>query len=119
MVTVSVVVAAPIAFAAVWNDTCNSGELCVFKNGGFTVPKAATTDSDSYYTNNNYPNTVDTLNDSVSSVKNKFVTKDVIWYWDSSYRTNPFCVPAGYIAGSLGSANDEFSSHIVASGGTC
>ncbi len=108
---------ASVAFA--WDATCSCGEACVWKNSPFTVPLAAQAAGDDDYTNNNYPNTSDTINDSVSSVKNRFASNDVVWHFDVQYGGTPFCLNAGWEADPLNSHNDQYSSHLIAISSTC
>jgi hypothetical protein len=110
-----------VALAASWDDTCNaSGDACIWKNGPFVVPLAATTTSDNTYTNDLYPNTQATLNDSASSLKNKFDVHDVVWFIDADYAGDSICVDHNTGVGSLGPTfNDEISSHAVTVGSTC
>lgn len=111
-----VLLAAP---ALAWNLTCGAGEMCNWKNSNFVVPKAALAVSDNTYVGNNYPNTTDSINDSVSSIRNNFSSKDVVWFFDSNYSGTSFCLNPNWESGQLNSHQDEYSSHIVAVGSTC
>jgi hypothetical protein len=80
----------------------------------------ATTTSDNTYTNDLYPNTQATVNDSASSLKNKFDVHDVVWFVDADYAGDSICVDHNTGVGSLAPRfNDEISSHAVTVGSTC
>lgn len=103
--------------AAAWNDSCNSGEACVWLHAPREVPLAAQAADDSNYGNNVYPNTTITLHDSVSSIQNK-KSNAVIWffnYWSGT----AYCLPAGWYAEYLNSHNDQYDSHLTASAASC
>ena len=117
IVAVVVAVLAPIALA--WDATCNAGEMCNWRHANFGVPLAAKDRSDNDYTNDFYPNTQSTLNDSVSSIRNRFNTKDVVWFFDVGYSGTSFCLNPGWESGDLRGHNDQYSSHLVAVGSTC
>lgn len=114
-----VFVALAASQAIAWNATCDSGEMCNWKHASFGVPLAAKPQSDSNYTNDSYPNTQSTLNDSVSSIKNKFNVKDVVWFFHVGYEGTSFCLNPGWKSGDLNAHNDKYSSHLVATGSTC
>lgn len=105
--------------ALAWNDTCNVGEACLWRNGPFVVPLAAKPGSDANYSGNNYPNTQASIDNSVSSIRNYFNVHDVVWFFDPNYSGTSYCEPAGYETGVLNSYNDQFSSHLEATGGAC
>ncbi len=105
--------------ALAWSDTCGNNEACIWENGPFVVPLAANPNGDSNYTNNNYPNTLDNLNDSASSVRNKFDVHDVVWYFDVGYSGTSDCLDHNSGAPNLSGFNDQFSSHLIAAGSTC
>lgn len=102
-----------------WDASCDAGEACVWKNASFVVPLAAQSTGDSDYSNDNYPNTVDSMNDSVSSIRNRFSSNDVVWYFDKSYSGTSFCLNAGWESGQLNAHNDQYSSHLIAASSTC
>ena len=110
-----------VALAVSYDDTCNaSGDACLWKNGPFVVPLAATGVSDHTYTNDDWPNTTATLNDSASSLRNKFDVKDVVWFKDADYAGASICVDHEDAVSTLGpNLNDELSSHAVSVGTTC
>lgn len=111
-------VTATVALA--WNANCSdSGDACVWRHASFGVPLAAKDISDSNYTDDFFPNTQTTLNDQVSSIRNKFNVKDVVYYFDHGYAGTSFCLKAGSQSGDLNTHNDEYSSHLVATGSTC
>lgn len=106
--------------ALAWDATCNaSGDACVWKHWNFGVPLAAKNASDNTYTNDVYPNTQATLNDTVSSIKNKFDVKDVVWFFHADYSGTSFCLDHNSASGDLNAHNDQYSSHLVAVGSTC
>lgn len=59
------------------------------------------------------------MNDSVSSVRNRFGAKDVVFFFDAGYSGLSFCLNAGTKLAQLGGFNDEISSHLVAVSSTC
>jgi hypothetical protein len=105
--------------ALAWNATCDAGEACVWKHGGFVVPRGAQATGDSDYGNNNYPNTQENMNDSVSSIRNRFGQKDVVWFFNAGHSGTSFCLNAGFQSGDLNAHNDEYSSHLIAVSSTC
>ena len=107
------------AAALAWNSTCSTGEVCVWRHADFGEPRAAKGTSDSTYTNDQFPNTQTTINDQVSSVRNRFNVKDVVFHFDADYEGTSFCLRAGFESSYLAGHNDEYSSHIVAAGSTC
>lgn len=114
-----------IAFAidAVWNSSCNSGELCVYKHTMLVAPLAATTTGDTDYGAGAdiYPNSDnDPINNSVSSTKNLKSANDVIWSTGAGPSGSSLCVNANQAAIQLASSlNDRFSAHVVAANDTC
>jgi hypothetical protein len=102
-----------------WDGTCNSGEVCNWSNGPFVAPIAATPNGDNNYSGDVYPGTSQSLNDSVSSVRNRKASNDVLWYPHAGYGGTPLCLDAGTQLGVLGSWNDVFSSHLIAANNTC
>lgn len=112
-------VAIPVALAATWNASCNDQEACVWKHGNFGIPKAAKDGDDGQYNNDNWPNTTDNMNDETSSIKNKYNVKRVFWFFNSGYEGTSFCLQAGWESGDLNSHNDEYSSHLIATSGSC
>ncbi len=105
--------------ALAWDSVCNSGEMCNFSNGPFVSPIAASSSGDNNYSGDVFPGTQQTLNDSVSSIRNLKTNRDVVWYVDAGYRGALRCLDAGYQLGNLGSLNDKFSSHLIAANDTC
>jgi hypothetical protein len=110
-----------VAAAATYDDTCNaSGDACLWQNGPFVVPLAATTSSDSTYADDDWPNSMDSLNNSASSLKNKFGVHDVVWFTLVGFDGDSICVNHDTGVGVLGGTfNDKISSHVVAVGTTC
>lgn len=107
-------VLAPV-LALAWDTSCVSGRVCVYRDSNFGLPLAATTGHDQNYVGDYYPNTNDSINDSISSLKNMYTSKDVVFYHDINYSDSAFCVDSWWQyswAGLLN--NDRFSSHLVA-----
>lgn len=104
------------AFA--WQTSCGDlggGHVCMWENASYQVPKAGKDGSDSNYTGDYYPNTMDSINDSVSSVWNYYPSKDVTWHTDANNGGSALCVDSVSGYGSFGwGYNDAFSSHEVA-----
>lgn len=107
------------AIAAAWDATCSSGEGCVWEHASFQVPLAAQASGDSDYTDSTYPNTQGSLHDSVSSIRNRHSSNDVVWFFHVAYGGTSFCLKGGWESGQLNSHNDQYSSHLVAAAGTC
>lgn len=105
--------------AATWNASCGSGKACVWGDSGYGVPLAATTASESDYGTHNYPNTQTGMNGSVSSIRNRFGAKDVVFYVDAGYSGANLCLNAGGAMASLPGFDDAFSSHVIAIASTC
>jgi len=117
---VGVVAATAFAVDASWDSSCNSGEICNWRNAPYQVPLAATSSSDSDYNAGSdvYPNTTDGINDSVSSVRNLKST-DTVWFTTNNYGGSGYCVPSGFQSDQLGGLNDRFSSHLIAASPAC
>jgi len=115
--SIALVLSATAALA--WDATCNSGEACVWKNSSFQVPLAAQASGDSDYSNDTYPNTQDGMNDSVSSIRNRYSSSDVVFYFSALYNGTSYCLNSGWESGSLMGHNDQYSSHLIAIGSTC
>ena len=107
------------ASALAWDANCVSGKACVWENTSFVVPTAAVSTGDSNHVWSYYPNTTDSLNDTVSSIKNSFSANDVVWFFDSGCSGTSCCLNSGWASGQLNSHNDRYSSHLVAVGSTC
>jgi hypothetical protein len=110
-----------VAAATTYDDTCNaSGDACLWQNGPFVVPLAATTTSDSTYANDDWPNSPDSMNNSASSIKNKFDVHDVIWFTLTDFSGLSICVDHNTGVGVLGdNFDDKLSSHAVVVGSSC
>jgi peptidase inhibitor family I36 len=117
---VGVVAGTALAVDASWDASCNSGEICNWKNAPYQVPLAATSSNDSDYNvgSDVYPNTSEGINDSVSSVRNLKST-DTVWFTSNNYSGSGYCVPPGFQSDQLGSLNDRFSSHLIAASPAC
>lgn len=98
------------------NITCTTTwYICVSKDDGNGVPTAVTASDDSSYVGDYYYNTTDTINDTVSSVKNRSQTGVDVYFWENvSYQGNHYCLDADWYNSNLGSIfwpDDSFSSH--------
>lgn len=118
-VSASALALALSSVAMAWSATCSTNQACDWKDASFGVPLAAIGVSVADYAGSYYPNTVDTLNDSVSSIKNTFSTYDVVWFFDANYSGTSFCLNSGWSSGQLNAHNDQYSSHLIAVGSTC
>jgi hypothetical protein len=86
----------------------------------FVAPRAAKPSGDADYGPDDYPNTDgDGINDSVSSIKNRLTSNDVVWFFNAGYGGTSFCLDPGWVASPLNSHNDEYSSHLLAALSTC
>lgn len=120
LVLALVIMVTTAGVALAWNATCSAaGDACIWRHGNFGVPLAAQARSDWTYTDDTFPNTQTTLNDQASSVRNKFDVKDVIWYFDAGYGGTAWCVDHETAYRVLNDHNDEYSSHVVATGSSC
>jgi hypothetical protein len=109
--------ALPLPAAATHTDasydaSCSSGDICLYAGLNFNVPLAATGSSDSAYTNDVYPNTSTTLNDTVSSLDNKGTTHNTLHYFDIDWSGTSFCLRRGYVVADLAGHNNQYSSHL-------
>jgi hypothetical protein len=102
-----------------WDSTCHAGEACIWKDGPFGTPLAATSVSDNNYVGDYYPGTTNTLNDTASSVTNNKSANDVIWHVDAGYGGTPLCIDSGKDRANLYGLNDAFSSHSVTEDDNC
>jgi hypothetical protein len=113
-----VAITAGVSFA--WNSTCSAaGDACVWRHANFEIPLAAKASSDWTYTDDFFPNSQTALNDQVSSIRNKFDVKDVIWYFDAGYSGTSWCVDHETGFGVLNAHDNKYSSHVVAAGSSC
>ncbi len=119
LVALLVVVSAAGVLAATWDASCSAGDACVWREADFVVPLAATTTGDNDYSNDQYPNTTFTINNSASSIRNSFGQKDVVWYFNAGYSGTSWCVNAGTGYRFLNSHDNMYSPHLVAVGSTC
>lgn len=98
---------------AAWDSSCDPGQICIWRDRDFGGPVAAQTGSVTLYSGN-YPGYPVALNDSASSVWNRYSTVDVVMYNEASFTGAQFCVDSGasyYWVGLLN--NDAWSSHDV------
>ena len=93
---VVVVVAVPMVYAVdaganVPNDgVCESTEVCVWKDSGYSGGKLDWDANDLHYSNNNFFNTATTVHDEVSSVRNKGTSCNVRMYVDDDQQGSSF-----------------------------
>lgn len=109
-------VLAPAALGWSTTFTCTTTwYICVSKDDGNGAPMAVTASDDSSYVLDVYPNTSTSINDTVSSVKNRSQTGVDVYFWqDVSYNGNHYCLDADWYNANLGSIfwpDDSFSSH--------
>jgi hypothetical protein len=104
----------PAANVAAWNDYCNdtTRRICLWRDADYGLPKA-TIDAKvpSYSAEGDYPNTAEPVNNSVTSIKNRFADMDVMFYDSINYATQLLCVPQDTPIDNVQSANDRISSH--------
>lgn len=120
-ISVSVAVAfiltfAGAAIALAWNSGCPTGNLvCVHRDADFAGPFGHWFGSNASYVGENYPGTAQTVNDSVSSLRNRYPTRDVIFWEHPNYTGLGLCVDSNSSVGNLWWAflNDKVSSHQV------
>ena len=99
------------------NITCDTTYwICVSRDDGNGVPRAVTSSDDNSYVNDYYYNTPDTINNSVSSVKNRSQTGWDLYFWDNvGYQGSHYCLDADWYNANLGNLgiwpDDHFSSH--------
>lgn len=91
----------------------------MWKNGPFVVPLAAQASGDTNYADDTYPNNIDSIDNSVSSVRNRFSSRDVVWYFDPPHSGASLCVNSGWESSQLNSHNDQYSAHLIAVSSTC
>lgn len=114
---VAVLLTAMSVFTAVaWSTTCSTSaqKICVYSNADFGVPMAAMNGSLASYGTDKYPNTNLFINDTVSSVKNLYSTRDVIFKHDVGPGGGSLCVDSGAWYTYVGFwDNDRFSAHAL------
>jgi len=112
--------ALPVSPVLAWDASCSSSDACVWRDGPFGLPLAAQVESDNDYSGNTYPNSSDSINDTVSSIRNRKTAADIVWFFNGGPPGgNSFCSNAGWEAGQLNSHNDQYSAHTTVSGSTC
>lgn len=118
------VLAAP-SVAGVWGTLCSTTNgVCVWIDDNQTSSKATTGTTDNNYSGDVYPNTLTSINDTVSSVRNYFVSNDVTFHTGSSGGGSSFCQDSNTWDNDLGwlggGYDDQLSSHAkVAGDGLC
>ncbi|MEN3609170.1 peptidase inhibitor family I36 protein [Plantactinospora sp. ZYX-F-223] len=78
-------VTATPAFAASHNGVCESGEICVYNNSGYTGAHDDDYDDDSNYQGQTYYNSTVGLNDTVTSARNNAAFQDVHLHSAANY----------------------------------
>ena len=98
------------------SGTANSNYVCNYSDRNFSGVWGHWAGSDSSYVNQNYNSgTSTTVNDTTSSVKNLYGSKDVTWHNEPNQAGAGFCVNPNTIVSWVGLfSNDAFSSHQVA-----
>jgi len=92
--------------------------VCVSIDDNYVVPRAVTCCSDSNWSGDNYPNTATTINNTVSSVRNRFTTSDITFHKNSSGGGDGFCLPQGGTNNDLGFFGSGFDDQLSSNGVT-
>lgn len=92
--------------------------VCVSLDDNYVVPRAVNSISDSNWAGDNYPNTATTINNTVSSLRNRFATKDITWHKGTSGSGDSFCLPQGGTNNDLGFLGSGFDDQISSNGVT-
>lgn len=114
-----------VPMAAGWHEqppVCDTTTgACVSQHDNYVSPRAVNCCFDDNWTNDVYPNTGTTLNDTVSSVRNRFSTLDILFYKQINRTGELFCLDAGDTIDDLGAGpfswDDVISSNSVVSNG--
>jgi len=115
---VSAAVFVPAVAGWVAGNTCTTTSgVCVSGDDGLGVPRAVTCCTDSSYVGDLYFNTNFAINNSASSVQNKFTSVDIIFFDGTSSSGSAYCQDSNSWNSNLGFAgfwpDDSFSSHAV------
>ena len=98
-----------------WYSGCwqYTNVVCVFRDTGFSGPNGHWYGGDYSYVNQYYPGTSITVNNSVTGVKNKYLSNDVTWWTNTYFGGSSMCVDSDSSVGNVwwGGFNDSFSSH--------
>jgi hypothetical protein len=110
------VIVQSLAIAA-WSNTTQCGsstyKICVSRDDDNVLPKNSTNGDDTTYSNNVYTGTLDSMNNSISSMQNWYSGRDVLFYTESDQQQNNFCVDSLYGYNSIGFGwDDNFESHL-------
>jgi hypothetical protein len=100
----------------------NCGSV-VSRDDGNGTPRAVTGSNDSSYVGDYYYNDqTDSINDTVSSVKNRSLSDDIYFWQDVNFGGNHYCLDSDWYNANLGSffwPDDSFSSHQAVSDSSC
>lgn len=99
--------------AAAWDGTCDTSQVCIWRDRDFAGPDAAQTGSLARYVGQ-YPGSSSNINDSASSSWNRYATKDVYFHNEWDYGGAVFCNDSALAYSWVGLFNnDAWSSHNV------
>lgn len=115
-----------VPVAAGWHESppvCDTTTgVCISIDDNYVAPRAVNSLSDSNWgtAGDVYPNTQSSINNSASSVRNRFTANDITFHKGTSGSGASFCMPQGGTnndLGFLGSGfDDQISSHGVTAG---
>lgn len=115
VVSAAVFVPAVAGWAASNSCTTTSG-VCVSYDDNLTVPRAVTCCTDTNYIGDLYYNTGTYINNTMSSVQNKFTSVDIVFF-DGSVAGEAYCQDSNSWNNDLGffgfGYDDRASSHVV------
>lgn len=99
-----------------WTTGCPSGTgffVCVYRDADFSGPMGRWAGGNYSYVGQNYPGTGVSVNDSVTSLRNKYAAHDVTWWYDPNFGGIGLCIDSNSSVGNLFwiLGNDQFSSH--------
>jgi opacity protein-like surface antigen len=111
----------PTAFGWAGTVDCTTALfVCVSLNDNNTTPRAVTSTNDSTYVNDYYINNPATINNTVSSVKNRDLDEHVTFHHNVGNSGTGFCLEPDWYNADLGNAgfgnDDHFSSHEISYG---
>jgi hypothetical protein len=113
----------PTASAWISGNACTVPSICVSRDDGNGVPRAVTLLTDDNYAGDLYFNTTDPIDNTVSSLWNRFTSNDVLFTTSPAGGGSSFCVNSGKAEPDLGFAgfgwDDKFSSHAKVTGNLC
>lgn len=110
---------AAVLASAPWLSNCSGGAgsnyLCIYSDRDFAGNRAHMSGSNNSYAGETYPSSSNNVNDSVSSLKNLYSSKDVTWFNEPISGGAEFCVDFNTAVSWVGLfSNDAFSRHVVA-----